>query len=842
MKMNLLKKEIVIVDYDKKSHHFFDHYFSNEFDIRHIYFFEEFKELVNTNIENIVFIINLQMYLERKSDIENLLVIKKTQSFAWIALLDEFNLEDENLALEALSIGVITKPLNLNNVRFKLNKLYNGVIIENKAGENKISDFASYTKGYYNALSDVAVLTVDENLINNTVEFGPLMNKIIDCVFTPNESLRNLFISQKVVPLNEQPAFINYLNKIDEDDSYDEKIRIRLRCKTGEYRYYLLHCIRTFVSDRVIKRLYTFTDVDFLVSTQKKLEHMSMFDDLTKMANKNYFYQLTNDVLLANDEKQYILVLLDIAKFKIINDLFGIKQGDKIITIIADCIINRFYEKGYYGRISSDVFCICMEKTEDYLDGIRDLIKDIQERINIDFNIKICVGIYEIVDKTIPVNSMVDRARLAADQIKQNYKLEYYIYNDSLREKVYLEQTLVMDFTKALKEHEFEIYFQPKCLLDSGKIIGAEALVRWNHKEKGVLSPGKFIPILEKNNLITFLDLYVLEETICFIKQRLNEGKIIVPISVNLSRNDMYNPKLLNMIKKLLDKYDLDYNYIIFELTESAYTENKKQLSRVMEEFKNEGFRLAMDDFGSGYSSLNILKDLPVDILKVDLFFLKGEDNLERGNLILSSVIRLAKVLNLSATIEGVETKDQVDYLISIGCIYAQGYYFYKPLKVDEFIKELEANKFDKEITITKNSKWLKKLAAETDEINFFINTFPLPIGLYEKSKSKIELIRANAAYYQFVEKDKEKLFANSLSILDYVDKDDIQMLYQVVADAENKKDDTIISKPFRHICADGTVVYLKLYVKFIENIDDNSSLYFACFVDAKAEFFQNNK
>lgn len=304
----------------------------------------------------------------------------------------------------------------------------------------------------------------------------------------------------------------------------------------------------------------------------------------------------------------------------------------------------------------------------------------------------------------------------------------------------------------------------------------------------------------------------------------------------------MYNPKLLNMIKKLLDKYDLDYNYIIFELTESAYTENKKQLSRVMEEFKNEGFRLAMDDFGSGYSSLNILKDLPVDILKVDLFFLKGEDNLERGNLILSSVIRLAKVLNLSATIEGVETKDQVDYLISIGCIYAQGYYFYKPLKIDEFIKELEANKFDKEITITKNSKWLKKLAAETDEINFFINTFPLPIGLYEKSKSKIELIRANAAYYQFVEKDKEKLFANSLSILDYVDKDDIQMLYQVVADAENKKDDTIISKPFRHICADGTVVYLKLYVKFIENIDDNASLYFACFVDAKAEFFQNNK
>ena len=265
----------------------------------------------------------------------------------------------------------------------------------------------------------------------------------------------------------------------------------------------------------------------------------------------------------------------------------------------------------------------------------------------------------------------------------------YAYYDASMRDQMLQEQMIVRDMNFALQEHQFTIFLQPVYSLVSNHIVSAEALVRWFHPVNGMISPGKFIPVFERNGFIVKLDRFVWEEVCKFLKRQRESGQKLIPVSVNVSRMNFYNLDLLEFLLNLIERYELEPWMLKLEITESAYTDNPHQLTSVIKVFREEGFPVLMDDFGSGYSSLNMLKNLPVDVLKIDMAFVRELEKSARARSILKSIMHLAFDLDMGVVVEGVETKAQVDFLASIGADDIQGYYFSKPLPVPDFIEKL---------------------------------------------------------------------------------------------------------------------------------------------------------
>lgn len=355
-----------------------------------------------------------------------------------------------------------------------------------------------------------------------------------------------------------------------------------------------------------------------------------------------------------------------------------------------------------------------------------------------------------IEDHNQPVNIMCDRANLAAESIKGNYAKRCAYYQDSYRTSILKEQEILDDMQAAFRESQFEIFLQPKCSLLDGSVTGFEALARWNHPKKGYVSPDEFIPIFEHNGCIQRLDFYIWDRACEIIRNWTNEGKEALPISVNVSRVDFYNPQLCQLIVGLTKMHNIEPSLLKLEITETAYTDNPKQLCDVIIQLQEHGFTILMDDFGSGYSSLNMLKDIPVDVLKIDLNFLSGEGNTGRGANILSSVIRMAKRLKLPVIAEGVETKEQADFLRSIACQSAQGYYFYKPMNIDSISKLYDGKiKAYKKQIIKNYSVDIEKLLYADNHLCSFLGSVIGCVGFFELQGGILEGIRVSDSYFK---------------------------------------------------------------------------------------------
>lgn len=298
-------------------------------------------------------------------------------------------------------------------------------------------------------------------------------------------------------------------------------------------------------------------------------------------------------------------------------------------------------------------------------------------------------GIYEITDRSVPVEQMCDRALLAADSIKGQYNEFFAVYDDNLCHKLLREKAITDAIEPALLEEQFIVYFQPKYSLRENRMAGAEALVRWCHPEWGLLAPGEFIPLFEKNGFISRLDRYVWEHTCRQLRAWKDQGYPLLPVSVNVSRADVYQLNLVEVLLQLANKYEINPKYLHLEITESAYAENPGQLISTVEQLRKQGFVVELDDFGSGYSSLNMLSQMKLDILKLDMKFTRNELEKSAEQSIMNDIISMAHRIGLHVVAEGVETKEQVDRLRAIGCDYVQGYYFAKPMPAVEFEKIL---------------------------------------------------------------------------------------------------------------------------------------------------------
>lgn len=408
-------------------------------------------------------------------------------------------------------------------------------------------------------------------------------------------------------------------------------------------------------------------------------------DPLTGLYTKEYFYHCAAELIRKNPEQKYDVICCDIERFKLVNDLYGVQEDDTLLRCLSDIVKQKVQGHGICCRMSGDIFYVMIERPEKYQDNAFSSHLEYINQYGMNLRSVVKYGIYQIDDVCIPISIMCDRAYLAVESVKGKFDVYYAFYNESIRQKLLEEQFVLSNMESALENGEFEVYYQPKYDLQSRIIISAEALVRWIHPEKGLIPPNQFIPIIEKNGFITQLDIFVWEQVCKTIRGWIDAGKPIVPISVNMSRADIYNPNIDQILIALVKKYRLSPQYLFLEITETAYMDNEEQLTHSMHKLKKLGFIIEMDDFGSGYSSLNMLAELPIDILKLDMRFVQGDQLSNNRKSILSFIISLAKWLDLRIIAEGVETEEQVKLLTNLGCERAQGYYFSKPLPVDQF-------------------------------------------------------------------------------------------------------------------------------------------------------------
>ena len=413
----------------------------------------------------------------------------------------------------------------------------------------------------------------------------------------------------------------------------------------------------------------------------RKIINYTERDPLTRLYNRDYFYQYANILDNVNDNMDALI--LDIRHFHIINDRFGTHYGDNVLINTA----NKLREiakkiNGIVCRKEADTFMIYCLHQNDYSFILDELKK-------MDSSIIYRMGIYQNVDKNVAASIRFDRAKLASDKIRTSILKNIEFYNEKMREKELYEEQLINDFEESLNNNEFKVYYQPKFNIknDVPYLSSAEALVRWVHPKLGFISPGSFIPLFEENGLIQKLDHFVWKEVGRKIRDWKDKFNFYVPVSVNVSRIDMYEPDFIDTLLNIIKENKLDTKDIYLEITESAYTNDSAQIIEIANKLRALGFSIEMDDFGTGYSSLNMISELPIDVLKLDMVFVRNAYEVKKDTKIVELIIDIAKYLSVPIIAEGVETKEQLDSLKELGCDIIQGYYFSKPIPDNEFEK-----------------------------------------------------------------------------------------------------------------------------------------------------------
>lgn len=468
------------------------------------------------------------------------------------------------------------------------------------------------------------------------------------------------------------------------------EMTLRLRTPEGPYHWFKM-CLCAFPDRAPNFYIGTITDVDKEMRQTEALRYRAEYDTTTGIYNKTTFYSVTKKWLEKEPDTFRCLIRFDIDRFKIINELYSLSEGDRVLCHIADFLRARTTPPETYGRISSDIFLVCLARSKE---NVNQFLSELEHELNnhpIDFQFILSAGIVCIEHyNQEPMNVLCDWAAIAQRTVKGNFINHVAYYEEHLLTALNREHYITKNMKKALERKQFIMYLQPKYDMRDCTIVGAEALVRWQHPTDGLIPPGEFIPLFERNGFILKLDEYIWDLACRTLRRWLDTGMNPVPISVNVSRIHLHDADFCEKLLSLIHQYNLPPRLLELEITESAYTDNPASLYDIMDKLQESGFLFSMDDFGSGYSSLNVLKDIPVNLVKIDMNFLsQSRRGFEIGRDILKGIIQLIQGINLPVIAEGVETKEQADFLMDIGCFHAQGYLYAKPMPISEFEKLL---------------------------------------------------------------------------------------------------------------------------------------------------------
>ncbi|MBQ7464362.1 MAG: EAL domain-containing protein [Lachnospiraceae bacterium] len=539
------------------------------------------------------------------------------------------------------------------------------------------------------------VLIVDDESINREI-LGNMLNSEYEVVYAENgkQALEKLSEDKdfSLMLLDLRMPVMGGLQVLSKCRSDSELSKLPIIVLTQE-KDAEVESIRAGADD-FIKKPYDMPEVilarcERIIELYEKstLIDLTQVDPLTGLYASEFFFEYIRQYEQYND-KEMDAVVLDIEHFHLINEIHGRDEGDRILKKVAEILEQKSKESfGIACRSSADTFYIYISGMEDYGMLADSIIKAMGELSLSPAKIRLRIGVNKKADRSVSPEQRFDYAKLACDGLRRDYTRQVAFYDKDLHDRQIYETQLIHDMDGSIKSRDFEVYFQPKYGIQGEKpqLTSAEALIRWRHPKLGMISPGDFIPLFEGNGLVQKLDRFVWEEAARYVGIWKKKFGFSVPVSVNVSRIDIYDPDLEDTLAKLLEKNDLKSSELYLEITESAYSDNAVRLIEVVKSLRNKGFRIEMDDFGSGYSSLNMLTAIPIDVLKMDMKFVQNMLKDEKSLKLCELVLDISRFLDVPVVAEGVEDEAQYEKLKEMGCQIIQGYYFSKPLPADEF-------------------------------------------------------------------------------------------------------------------------------------------------------------
>ena len=496
---------------------------------------------------------------------------------------------------------------------------------------------------------------------------------------------------------------------LEERSKVKDKKREFTRTKTIDGRAYLIHGQELWdEKDKFVGTLVVYTDI---TSQEKLKDEATLYatrDQLTGLWNRDYFFEMVSKTIRENPEVEFCMVVSDIYQFKMFNEILGYSTGDDLLLAVAQGFREKCKRLWVFSRISGGKYALLIPKADFHEKAFMAFVQSVFERKNYELKVHCYVGVYEINDRDISAESMYTRAFMALESIKGDLQKNIAYYHEEIRNKRIFETTTLDEMDRALLNNEFVIFLQPQMDIQSNQTVSAEALIRWNKPGRGIVSPSEFIPIFENNGMIAKLDYHVWELACRQLHIWKNEGYEERSISVNISAKDFYLADLYESITGLVERYKINPRNLKLEITETAFVLDVEKQMELVRKLQDYGFIIEIDDFGSGYSSLNSLKDISVDVLKMDMKFFEKSDETDRAEKIVRSVVKLANELGMPVIAEGVETEEDIEMLRRVGCQMVQGYYYSKPVSVEdyeEFLKGYSYGDMDSIIEKVRNGK-----------------------------------------------------------------------------------------------------------------------------------------
>ncbi|MCQ2560840.1 MAG: EAL domain-containing protein [Clostridia bacterium] len=532
--------------------------------------------------------------------------------------------------------------------------------------------------------------------------------------------------------------------------------------------------------------------------------------------------------LAKSESGRWCCLAIDIQHFKIFNSWFGHEKGDYLLCRIGAYLLNiEKTEKAIASYFGHDNFALILRHNEKQIEKIYNDIREIVNSFSKMVGFLPAVGVYLLEDGTLPGLDIYDKARLAVEEAKKSYteRIKYFDSQTYIRTRANYE--LLTDFQNALENNEINFFVQPQCSISTGKILGAEALARWIKKDGTVISPGVFVPLLESSGFITELDKHIWKCVCRWLRSLIDRNISPLPVSVNISQADLLSMDVSAYLYALTEGYNIPPRLLKVEITESAYAENFDIISQTVSELRKRGFSVLLDDFGSGYSSLNMLDKINANVLKLDMGFMKKDSSLsKKGVSIVESILGMTKALEVPIIVEGVETPDQIKFLNNLGCRYAQGYYFYQPMRVDEF-EQLLQDESRIDFAGFRSNSVQRFQATEFLNENVFtesmLNHVLGAVAYYTLEGKDLTITRFNEAFYRAIA--DMKMENRITAIQNYVVNADWPMLYDALQNAENNAAEGG-SCEVRFYKSDGSVFWFHMHFFHLKS-DEDRKYYF---------------
>ena len=643
-------------------------------------------------------VILLDVFMPDIDGFDVLKQIRSRQEMKFIPVVVVSSADDPESSLMAVKLGAadfVNKPVDPDAIRLRVKTaITHAADARAQHAQDTVSALSAGDEGYRTLFDDMGTCVIEYDITSGVYSYDPAITGSIAGRYD-GRGLWQILLADMAARTEDVKA----MQELAQDVAGDMNRRsgskeVLLKTPSNMWHWFLFNVFKKERGLRRAEKLYlTFKDINDKTLEDEKLRFQAEHDKLTGLFSRDAFIERLAKTVRDGEPGSWALFVGDVDKFKFINERFGTAEGDRLLRYIAEKL-SFYMEKdgGLCGRLGNDNFGFLLPNVPEIAERVETILQHCcDDYPGRETRIQCSVGMYVVDYPEIPVESMLDRAMLAKGTIKAVYDTALAQYDDSMLNALRAEREIEDMMEEALASGQFAVYMQPQYNHASGMICGAEALVRWIHPQKGVISPAGFVPVFEKNGFIAKLDEFVWNRTAELMRGWIAEGRSVVPVSVNISRRDLEDPELCARLLDIVRRNELPIELFRLEITESLFVDDTELLISVIGGLRGAGFIVEMDDFGSGYSSLNTLKDVPVDIIKLDMRFFSGAGDSGRGGVITGAVIRMARWLDMQVIAEGVEKSEQADFLLGVGCRTIQGYLYARPMPADDFAKLAEA-------------------------------------------------------------------------------------------------------------------------------------------------------